>query len=83
MLDRNFFNEENKKQEKNYKFKANCLLEDIIEKSNEFFITPILIMPYISNYNIEILYIDQKEFKKGKINKNDYNVHIGNYKLMQ
>jgi hypothetical protein len=81
ILDRNFFNEENKKQEINYKYKANGLLEDIIKKSNEFFITPILIMPNISNYNIEILYIDQKEFKKGNINKKDYNVHIGNYKL--
>ena len=81
LLDRNFFNEENKKQEINYKYKANGLLEDIIKKSNEFFITPILIMPNISNYNIEILYIDQKEFKKGNINKKDYNVHIGNYKL--
>ena len=38
-------------------------------------------MPNISNYNIEILYIDQKEFKKGNITKKDYNVHIGNYKL--
>lgn len=81
LLDRNFFNEENKKQEINYKYKANGLLEDIIKKSNEFFITPILIMPNISNYNIEILYIDQKEFKKGNITKKDYNVHIGNYKL--
>ena len=81
LLDRNFFNEENKKQEINYKYKANGLLEDIIKKSNEFFITPILIMPNISNYNLEILYIDQKEFKKGNITKKDYNVHIGNYKL--
>ena len=81
LLDRNFFNEENKKQEINYKYKANGLLEDIIKKSNEFFITPILIMPNISNYNIEILYIDQKEFKKGNINKKDYNVHIGNYRV--
>ena len=81
LLDRNFFNEENKKQEINYKYKANGLLEDIIKKSNEFFITPILIMPNISNYNIEILYIDQKEFKKRNITKKDYNVHIGNYKL--
>ena len=81
LLDRNFFNEENKKQEINYKYKANGLLEDIIKKSNEFFITPILIMPNISNYNIEILYINQKEFKKGKINKKNYNVHIGDYQL--
>ena len=80
-MDRSFFNEENKKNENNYKYKANSLLDDIIQKSNEFFITPILIMPNISNYNIEILYIDQKEFKKGNITKKDYNVHIGNYKL--
>ena len=80
-MDRNFFNEENKKHEKNYKFKTNCLLDDIIQKSNEFFITPILIMPNISNYNIEILYLNQKEFKKGNINKKDYNVHIGNYRV--
>jgi hypothetical protein len=80
-MDRSFFNEENKKYENNYKFKANSLLDDIIEKSNEFFITPILIMPNISNYNIEILYINQKEFKKGKINKKNYNVHIGDYQL--
>ena len=38
-------------------------------------------MPNISNYNIEILYINQKEFKKGKINKKNYNVHIGDYQL--
>ena len=80
-MDRSFFNEENKKNENNYKYKANSLLDDIIQKSNEFFITPILIMPNISNYNIEILYIDQKEFKKGKINKKNYNVHIGDYQL--
>ena len=80
-MDRSFFNEENKKNENNYKYKANSLLDDIIQKSNEFFITPILIMPNISNYNIEILYINQKEFKKGKINKKNYNVHIGDYQL--
>ena len=80
-MDRSFFNEENKKNENNYKYKANSLLDDIIQKSNEFFITPILIMPNISNYNIEILYINQKEFKKGKINKKNYNVHIGDCQL--
>ena len=80
-MDRSFFNEENKKNENNYKYKANSLLDDIIQKSNEFFITPVLIMPNISNYNIEILYINQKEFKKGKINKKNYNVHIGDYQL--
>ena len=80
-MDRSFFNEENKKNENNYKYKANSLLDDIIQKSNEFFITPILIMPNISNYNIEILYINQKEFKKGKVNKKNYNVHIGDYQL--
>ena len=80
-MERNHFNEESKKHLNDDKTKVNYTYDDIISKSKKFFITPILIMPNISNYTIGNINIEKKDFIKGKIKIKDYNVHIGNYKI--
>ena len=80
-MERNYFNQESKKHKDDVRYHKNYFFEDLVTKSKEFFITPILMMPNISNYNIETLYISKKDFKKGSINKKDYNVHIGYYQI--
>ena len=80
-MERNHFNEENKKHSKDDETKVNYSYDDIISKSQKFFITPLFIIPNISNYTIGSINIEKKDFNKGKIKIKDYNVHIGNYKL--
>jgi len=83
-IDRKYFNEETRKQKIDSKEDkiSSFSFNDVIKKSKEFFIMPILIIPNISNYNIETLYISKKDILKGKINKKDYNVHVGYYQLI-
>ena len=82
-MERNHFNEEKKKHinDDNDTTKVNYSYDEIISKSQKFFITPILIIPNISNYTIASVNIAKKDFIKGKIKIKDYNVHIGNFKL--
>ena len=64
----------------NMKSNNNSSFNNIIQKSNQFFITPILIMPNISNYTLGTVYLGKKDLVKN-INKKDYNVHIGYYQI--
>ena len=64
----------------NMKSNNNSSFNNIIQKSNQFFITPILIMPNISNYTLGTIYLGKKDLVKN-INKKDYNVHIGYYQI--
>ena len=77
-MERNHFNDEMKNQSNQGNF---FLFDEIIKKSNQFFITPIYIIPNISVYSISTIFIGKKEINKGKIKRKDYNVHIGNYQL--
>ena len=65
----------------NMKSNNNSSFNNIIQKSNQFFITPILIMPNISNYTLGTVYLGKKDLFKN-INKKDYNVHIGYYQIL-
>jgi len=65
----------------NMKSNNNSSFNNIIQKSNQFFITPILIMPNISNYTLGTVYLGKKDLFKN-INKRDYNVHIGYYQIL-
>ena len=79
-MERNHFNEENKNL-KNNNTKSNYTYDEIITKSHKFFITPIFIIPNISNYTIASMEIKKNDLNKGKIKIKDYNVHVGNYKI--
>ena len=81
IMERNHFNEESKKHLNDDNKKANFSYDEIISKSQKFFITPIFIIPNISNYTIAFTNIEKKDFVKGKLKIKDYNVHIGNYKI--
>ena len=65
----------------NMKSNNNSSFNNIIQKSNQFFITPILIMPNISNYTLGTIYLGKKDLFNGNINKKDYNVHLGYYQI--
>ena len=80
-MERNHFNEESKKHSKDDKIGANYSFDEIIKKSQEFFITPIFIIPNISNYTISSIYIERKDINKGKVKIKNYNVHVGNFRI--
>ena len=65
----------------NMKSNNNSSFNNIVQKSNQFFITPILMMPNISNYTIGTIYLGKKDLFNGNINKKDYNVHLGYYQI--
>ena len=65
----------------NMKSNNNSSFDNIVQKSNQFFITPILMMPNISNYTIGTIYLGKKDLFNGNINKKDYNVHLGYYQI--
>ena len=81
-LERKHFNEKNNINSKDLiNLNKNYSFDDLVLKSNQFFIEPILIMPNISNYTINTLYLKKYDLKKNNITKKDYNVHIGTYKI--
>ena len=81
-LERKHFNEKNNINSKDLiNLNKNYSFDDLVLKSNQFFIEPILIMPNISNYTINTLYLKKYDLKKKNITKKDYNVHIGTYKI--
>lgn len=83
-MERNHFNQESKIKNidgQNIKTIPSNIIDGIIQKSKAFFITPIFIIPNISNYNIETLYIGKKELNKGNIKIKNYNVHVGYYQI--
>lgn len=91
-MERRYFNEEKKKHEQDKndddddanlivkKNQKSFFFDELIKKSNAFFITPILVMPNISNYTIETIYLGKKDLKKN-YSKKDYNVHVGYYQV--
>ena len=50
----------------NMKSNNNSSFNNIVQKSNQFFITPILMMPNISNYTIGTIYLGKKDLFNGK-----------------
>ena len=90
-LERNYFNDKNKinisKRGLNLNnindnnINNNFSFNELIKKSNQFFIEPILIMPNISNYTIHTLYLEKNDYIKVKISKKDYNIHVGTFEL--
>ena len=68
-MERNYFNEENKKHSKDDKTKVYYSYDESISKSQKFFITTLFIIPIISNYTIYSINIERKDFNKGKIKK--------------
>ena len=75
-MDRSHFNE--KKKEGN---EVENKLNLIIKKFKLLLLTPISIIPNISNYSVSSLDIKKEILDEGRIKNKAYNVHVGDYEI--